>query len=78
MLKDGLTCAINDYHMGITAENIAKQKSISRPAQDNFSAKSQNKTEAAQKSGIFNKEIVPVTIPSKKGKKMFFILATND
>ena len=67
MLKDGLTDAFNKYHMGITAENVAKQYSVSREEQDKFSATSQNKTEAAQKSGYFSDEIVPVTIQGRKG-----------
>ena len=69
MLNDGLTCAFNDYHMGITAENVVKQKSISRQEQDKFSALSQNRAEAAQKNGSFEKEIVPVSIPSRKGER---------
>ena len=67
MIKDGLTDAFNKYHMGITAENVAKQSSISREEQDKFSAASQSKTEAAQKAGYFSKEIVPVTIQGRKG-----------
>ena len=67
MIKDGLTDAFNKYHMGITAENVAKQSSISREEQDKFSAASQGKTEAAQKAGYFSKEIVPVTIQGRKG-----------
>jgi acetyl-CoA C-acetyltransferase len=67
MIKDGLTDAFNNYHMGITAENIAKKYNISRAEQDQFACQSQNKAEAAQKSGKFNDEIVPVTIANKKG-----------
>ena len=67
MIKDGLTDAFNKYHMGITAENVAKQSSISREEQDKFSAASQSKTEAAQKAGYFSEEIVPVTIQGRKG-----------
>ena len=67
MLKDGLTDAFHNYHMGITAENVAKQFGISREEQDKFAVLSQNKTEAAQKNGLFVKEIVPVTITSRKG-----------
>jgi acetyl-CoA C-acetyltransferase len=67
MIKDGLWDAFNDYHMGTTAENVAKEYNISRQAQDEFAAKSQNKTEAAQKSGAFNNEIVPVVVPDRKG-----------
>lgn len=67
MILDGLTDAFNDYHMGITAENIAEQWNISRQEQDAFSAASQNKAEAAQKAGKFKDEIVPVPIPQRKG-----------
>ncbi len=68
MMKDGLTDAFHSYHMGITAENVAKQHSISKEEQDRFATESQNRTEASQKAGLFDKEIVPVTIPSRKGK----------
>lgn len=67
MIKDGLWDAFNDYHMGITAENIAERWNISREEQDAFAAYSQQKAEAAQKAGRFNDEIVPVTIPQRKG-----------
>lgn len=67
MIKDGLWDAFNDYHMGITAENIAEQWGLSREEQDEFALNSQLKTEAAQKSGRFTEEIVPVVIPQKKG-----------
>ncbi|KAJ1154514.1 hypothetical protein NDU88_007265 [Pleurodeles waltl] len=67
VLTDGLNDAFFKYHMGITAENVAKQWKISREDQDKYSVKSQNKAEKAQKSGYFDKEIVPVTVPSKKG-----------
>lgn len=67
MIMDGLTDAFNNYHMGITAENIAEQWNISREEQDAFAAISQNKAEAAQKAGKFNDEIVPVEIPQRKG-----------
>ncbi len=67
MVHDGLTDIFNNYHMGITAENLAEQYGISREEQDQFSALSQNKTEAAQKSGAFKDEIVPVIIPQRKG-----------
>lgn len=70
MLKDGLTDAFHGYHMGITAENVVQQKSsLSREEQDEFAARSQNKAEAAQKNGVFTKEIVDVSVPSKKGMK---------
>lgn len=67
MIKDGLWDAFNGYHMGNTAENIAEQNQISRKAQDQFAVTSQNRAEAAQKAGRFDDEIVPVTIPGKKG-----------
>ncbi|CAI8021562.1 Acetyl-CoA acetyltransferase, cytosolic [Geodia barretti] len=67
MMQDGLTCAFADCHMGITAENVARQKTLSRQEQDQFSAKSQNKAESAQKKNLFTKEIVPVSVPSRKG-----------
>ena len=68
MLKDGLLDAFNGYHMGTTAENVAKQWQITREEQDAFAAASQNKAEAAQKAGRFNEEIVPVTIKTRKGE----------
>jgi acetyl-CoA C-acetyltransferase len=67
MLKDGLWDAFNGYHMGNTAENVARQWQITRQQQDEFAVGSQNKAEAAQKSGRFKDEIVPITIKSKKG-----------
>ncbi|XP_039593891.1 acetyl-CoA acetyltransferase, cytosolic [Polypterus senegalus] len=66
MISDGLTDAFHQYHMGITAENVAKQWSVSRQAQDQFAVQSQNKAEAAQKGGYFEKEIVPIQVPSMK------------
>ena len=67
MLKDGLWDAFNGYHMGNTAENVAKQWQITRQQQDEFAVASQNKAEAAQKAGRFKDEIVPVMIKSPKG-----------
>jgi acetyl-CoA C-acetyltransferase len=67
MITDGLWDAFNNYHMGVTAENVAKEFGISRAEQDALAVGSQNKAEAAQKSGEFDKEIVSVTIKSKKG-----------
>lgn len=67
MMKDGLIDAFHGYHMGITAENVVKQVSVSRQDQDLFSAQSQNKAETAQKNGAFTTEIIPVTVPSRKG-----------
>lgn len=68
MIKDGLWDAFNGYHMGNTAENVAKQWQITREEQDAFAAASQNKAEAAQNAGRFNEEIVPVTIKTRKGE----------
>ncbi|NBZ86958.1 acetyl-CoA C-acetyltransferase [Stagnihabitans tardus] len=67
MIRDGLWDAFNGYHMGITAENVAKQWEISREAQDLFALASQNKAEAAQKAGRFVEEIVPFLIKTRKG-----------
>ncbi|KAK2145022.1 hypothetical protein LSH36_708g00023 [Paralvinella palmiformis] len=67
MLSDGLWDVFNNYHMGCTAENIAKRWSISREQQDQFALLSQQKCEIAQKDGNFNDEIIPVTIPSRAG-----------
>lgn len=66
MIKDGLWDIFNDYHMGITAENIAETFSISREDQDAFAAGSQQKTEAAQNAGLFKEEIAPVTVKTRK------------
>jgi acetyl-CoA C-acetyltransferase len=67
MIKDGLWDAFNGYHMGNTAENVARQWQITRTQQDEFAVGSQNKAEAAQKSGRFKDEIVPVTMKGRKG-----------
>src|SRR3954465_10024359 len=67
MIKDGLWDAFNGYHMGTTAENVARQYQITRGQQDEFAVASQNKAEAAQKAGRFKDEIVPVTIKGRKG-----------
>ncbi|MFG1461514.1 acetyl-CoA C-acetyltransferase [Xanthobacter sp. DSM 24535] len=67
MIKDGLWDAFNGYHMGNTAENVARQYQITRADQDTFAVASQNKAEAAQKAGRFKDEIVPVTISTRKG-----------
>ena len=66
MIVDGLWCAMNNYHMGTTAENIAKEWEITKDEQDSFATNSQNKAEIAQKEGRFNNEIIPITIRSKK------------
>jgi acetyl-CoA C-acetyltransferase len=71
MIKDGLTDAFNNYHMGVTAENVAEQWNVSREDQDKFSLESQHKAEQAIKSGQFKEEIVPVTIKTKKGEIVF-------
>jgi acetyl-CoA C-acetyltransferase len=67
MIKDGLWDAFNGYHMGNTAENVARQWQITRQQQDEFAVASQNKAEAAQKAGRFKDEIVPVTVKTRKG-----------
>ncbi|MBB3563635.1 acetyl-CoA C-acetyltransferase [Sinorhizobium sp. B11] len=67
MIKDGLTDAFYGYHMGVTAENIARQWQLSRDDQDQFAVGSQNKAEAAQKAGRFKDEIVPFIIQGRKG-----------
>ncbi|WP_050479955.1 acetyl-CoA C-acetyltransferase [Herbaspirillum rhizosphaerae] len=71
MIVDGLWDVYNQYHMGITAENVAKKYDISRKEQDEFAAASQNKAEAAQKAGKFKDEIVPIEIKSKKETILF-------
>ena len=71
MIIDGLWDAYNDYHMGVTAENVAKAHGVSRADQDAFAVASQNKAEAAQKAGRFKDEIVPVQIVTKKGTTVF-------
>jgi acetyl-CoA C-acetyltransferase len=72
MINEGLTDVFNDYHMGITAENIAKKYNFTREAQDQFAAASQQKTEAAQQAGKFDEEIIPVEIPQRKGDPIIF------
>jgi acetyl-CoA C-acetyltransferase len=67
MIKDGLSDIFNNYHMGITAENLAEEFNISKDDQDKFATASQNKTEQAMSSGKFKNEIVPVVIPQRKG-----------
>ena len=68
LLNDALICAFEHYHMGVTAENIAEQWGITRQEQDEFACRSQNRAEAAIKSGRFKDEIVPVTIKTRKGE----------
>jgi acetyl-CoA C-acetyltransferase len=72
MVHDGLTCSVNRYHMGITAENVAEMYGLTREQQDEFSAASQTKAVAAVESGRFADEIVPVAIPQKKGDPVLF------
>ncbi len=72
MIVDGLWDAFNDYHMGITAENIAKKYDISRQEQDEFAAASQQKAEAAQNAGKFDEQITPIEIPQRKGDPIVF------
>ena len=72
MIVDGLWDVYNQYHMGTTAENVAKKYEISREQQDKFAVASQNKAEAAQKAGRFKDEIVPVMIPQRKGDPVAF------
>src|SRR5215467_12812292 len=70
MLKDGLWDAFNGYHMGMTAENVAREWQITREEQDRFAVASQNKAEAARKAGRFKDEITPVTVKERKGEKV--------
>src|SRR5260370_42035055 len=71
MIIDGLGDVFNQYHMGVTAENVAKEYAVTREEQDQFALASQQKTEAAQKAGRFKEEIVPVEIASRKGTLTF-------
>ncbi len=71
MIVDGLWDVYNQYHMGVTAENVAKKWKVSRNEQDEFAAASQQKAEAAQKAGRFKDEIVPITISTRKGDVIF-------
>ncbi len=71
MLRDGLQDAFEDYHMAITAENVAEKWGVTREEQDQFSLASQQKAEQAIKNGLFNEEIVPVVIRTKKGETVF-------
>ncbi|HTO41722.1 MAG TPA: acetyl-CoA C-acetyltransferase [Rhizomicrobium sp.] len=70
MIKDGLWDAFNGYHMGVTAENVAREWQITREQQDSFAVASQNKAEAARKSGRFKDEITPVTVKERKGERV--------
>ena len=72
MVHDGLWEKFNDYHMGVTAENIAEKYAISREEQDRFSEASENKAENAIKTGAFSDEIIPVEVPQRKGNPIVF------
>jgi acetyl-CoA C-acetyltransferase len=72
MIKDGLWCAFNDYHMGITAENLCEKYELTREELDQFSARSQQRAIAAIEAGKFEDEIVPVVIPQRKGDAIVF------
>jgi acetyl-CoA C-acetyltransferase len=72
MIHDGLWDIFNNYHMGMTAENVVEKYNITREEQDEFSAKSQNKAEAAIKAGKFKEEIVPISVPQPKGEPVLF------
>lgn len=72
MISDGLWDAFNNFHMGMTAENVAEGYGVTRQEQDEFSVKSQNKAEAAIKAGKFKDEIVPLEIPQPKGEPVLF------
>lgn len=72
MIRDGLWCAFNDYHMGITAENLCAKYELSREEQDQFAAWSQEKAQKALEQGRFKDEIVPVEIPQRKGDPVKF------
>ncbi len=72
MISDGLWCAFNDYHMGVTAENLCSKYEISRTEQDEFAAASQEKAAKAIKEGRFKDEIVPIEIPQRKGDPIIF------
>ncbi|MDX1807852.1 MAG: acetyl-CoA C-acetyltransferase [Paenisporosarcina sp.] len=72
MISDGLWCAFNDYHMGVTAENLCDRYGISREEQDEFSARSQHRAVQAIEAGKFKEEIVPVEIPQRKGDPIIF------
>ena len=72
MVVDGLWCAFNDYHMGVTAENIASKFDYTREDQDQFAASSQQKAESAQISDLFREEITPINIPQRRGDDVIF------
>jgi acetyl-CoA C-acetyltransferase len=72
MIQDGLWCSFEDYHMGITAENVAEKFHISREEQDAFAAESQQRAETAIKAGRFKDEIIPVEVPQRRGEPLIF------
>jgi acetyl-CoA C-acetyltransferase len=72
MIHDGLWDIFNDYHMGTTAENVAKKYDIGREEQDEFAARSQQRAEAAQKAGYFKEQIIPIEVPQRKGDPIIF------
>jgi acetyl-CoA C-acetyltransferase len=72
MVVDGLWCVFNDYHMGVTAENIASKFDYSRESQDHFASESQQKAESAQISDLFRNEITPIAIPQRRGEDIVF------
>lgn len=72
MVHDGLWCAFNDYHMGVTAENIVERYELSRQAQDEFAAESQRRAKEAIEAGKFTEEIVPVEVPQRRGEAVVF------
>ncbi len=72
LLRDGLNCAMNGYHMGVTAENVAERYGVTREEQDRYAAESQRRAGVAIASGVFMDEIVPVEIPQKKGDPLLF------
>jgi acetyl-CoA C-acetyltransferase len=72
LLRDGLNCAVNNYHMGMTAENVAERYGITRERQDQFALESQRRAAAAMAAGIFKDEVVPVPVPQKRGDPVLF------
>jgi acetyl-CoA C-acetyltransferase len=72
LMRDGLICTVNDYHMGMTAENIAAKYGVTREDQDAYALESQRRTAAAMEAGMFKEEVVPVPIPQRKGEPILF------
>ena len=73
-MRSSVSASVSCCNRYLSAENVAKQWSVSREEQDQFAVKSQNKTEAAQKAGYFDQEIVPIMVPSRKGKDHFRVV----